>query len=258
MPSAVTTVPITIPYPDTPELLFRLRLGPCRLRVKPSDGPEWVTGTYEDQGSALPIESRVEGGRATIAQRFDPGSFASVFALPQLDLAIGCARSFAFVIETGASENAFDLGGLPITALELKAGAGKYEVDFATTNPVEMRSIELGTGAGALTVRRLANANFNYVHLGSGVAGCILDFSGELRRDASARIDAGLASVEIAVPATTAMRVITKAFVANTDAIGPLTRKGDEYYTAPALEGKHPLLSIEVSMALGQLTLRAT
>jgi hypothetical protein len=52
--------------------------------------------------------------------------------------------------------------------------------------------------------------------------------------------------------------VLSKAFAANIDVIGLVTRKGDAYFTPPAVEGKHPLLSIEVSMALGQLTIRAT
>lgn len=251
------SVPISIPYPQVAEPVLRLRLGPCRLRVVPSDGPEWITGTYDDEGSALPIAVRVDGGTATIAQSFEPGSFSSTFALPQLDLAIDRKRPFGLVIETGAGENAFDLGGLPIVSLELRAGAGKFDLDFSAANPIEMRSIELSAGAGTLNVRRLANANFASLHLGSGVAACTLDFAGDLRRHASARLDAGLASIEIAVPATTAMRVRTKSFAANTGVIGPITRSGDDYSTAPALAGAHPLLAIEASIALGQLTIRA-
>jgi hypothetical protein len=258
MTSTATTIPIAIAYPDAPELVLRLRLGPCRLRVVASDGPAWVTGTYEDPGQVLPIKTRVEAGAATISQRFDPAAFSAALALPQLDLGIGRSRPFALVIEAGASENAFDLGGLPLTGVDLRAGAGKYDLDFSTPNLAEMRTCELAAGAGALTARRLANANFAYLRLGGGVASCTLDFAGELRRDASARVDAGLAAVEIVVPAATATRVISKAFAANTDVIGPVTRKGDAYFTPPALEGKHPLLSIEVSMALGQLTIRAT
>jgi hypothetical protein len=102
------------------------------------------------------------------------------------------------VIEAGASENAFDLGGLPLTGLDLRAGAGKYDLDFSSPNPAEMRTCELAAGAGAVTARRLAHANFAYLQLGGGVPGCTLDFSGELRRDAC--VDAGLAAVEIVVP----------------------------------------------------------
>jgi hypothetical protein len=64
--------------------------------------------------------------------------------------------------------------------------------------------------------------------------------------------------VELMIPAATPTRVHAKTFAAGTDAIGGFTRRSDDYFTAPALESGHPLLTIEVSIAFGQLTLRAT
>ena len=253
-----TGIPVRVPYPETMEPRLRLRLGPCVLRVVPSDEPDWITGSYDDRGTGLPLTAQVEGDTATLSQGFSFRSAGSILGLPQLELAISTRRPFALTMETGASETGFDLGGLPITAFELKAGAGKYDVDFSRPNPVQMRSLELGGGAGAFAARHLANANFAMLHVGTGVAGCILDFSGTLPRDAAARIDTGLGSVELVIPATTAARVHAKTFAAGTDLIGGFTRRSDGYYTAPALEGRHPLLVIEASVAFGQLTLRAT
>jgi len=256
--TTTTAIPVRVPYPDAVEPRLRLRLGPCVLHVVPSDEPDWITGSYDDRGTGLPLIAQVEGDTATLSQGFNFRSTASVLGLPQLDLAISARRPFALTMEAGASESGFDLGGLPITVLELKAGAGKYDVDFSRPNPVQMRSMELGTGAGAFTARHLANASFATLHVGTGVAGCILDFSGSLRHDASARIDSGLASVELVIPASTAARVHAKTFAAGTDATGGFTRRSDDYFTAPALGGAHPLLTIEASIAFGQLTLRAT
>lgn len=256
--TATTAIPVRVPYPGSAEPRLRLRLGPCVLHVAPGDGPDWITGSYDDRGTGLPLTADVEGDTATLSQGFSLRSSASVLGLPKLDLAIGTTRPFALTMETGASESGFDLGGLPITAFELKAGAGKFEVDFSRANPVTMRSMEVGTGAGAFAGRHLANANFATLHVGAGVAGCVLDFSGTLLHDASARIDSGLASVELVIPAATAARVHAKTFAAGTDAIGGLTRKSDGYYTAAALEGGHPLLVIEASIAFGQLTLRTS
>jgi hypothetical protein len=256
--TTTTAIPVRVPYPDAVEPRLRLRLGPCVLHVVPSDEPDWITGSYDDRGTGLPLIAQVEGDTATLSQGFNFRSTASVLGLPQLDLAISTRRPFALTMEAGASESGFDLGGLPITVLELKAGAGKYDVDFSRPNPVQMRSMELGTGAGAFTARHLANASFATLHVGTGVAGCVLDFSGSLRHDASARIDSGLASVELVIPASTAARVHAKTFAAGTDATSGFTRRSDDYFTAPALGGAHPLLTIEASIAFGQLTLRAT
>lgn len=257
MSAATTTASILVPYPDAAEPRLRLRLGPCALRMVPSDGPDWVSGSYDDRGTGLPLAVHIDGATATLAQGFNPRSAASVLGLPQLELAIGAARPFVLTIEAGASETAFDLGGLPIAAFELKAGAGKFDCDFSRANPTEMRSMELASGAGTFAARHLANANFASLRVGGGLAGYSLDFSGDLRRDASVHVDAGLASVELIIPASTAAHVSTKAFAANVDNAGGWTKRTDGYYTSPAVEGRHPLLSIEATVAFGQLALRA-
>lgn len=257
----VTSIPadimqIEVPYPATADLSLQLRTGPCRIRFTAADGPAWIRGTYTDRTQTLPIEVRSVGGVTTIAQRVDLRTLAEL-QLPTLDLAISRARLFALDIETGASENSLDLGGLPLTRLVLKAGAGKLELDFTAPNPAAMTLMDLGIGAGVLTARHLANANFGELRLGGGVSGSTLDFSGELVRDAHVSADAGFASIDILVPATTSARIATKAFAAGKNVTGFVT-KGDAYYTTPALEGKHPLLEIDVSMAFGALGLSTT
>jgi hypothetical protein len=250
MTPTVLQTKIEVPYPEVPDLTLLLRVGPCRMHFTPSDGPTWVAGTYEDPTGALPIEVRA-GPVTTIAQRFDLTAWTGVEP-PRLDLAIARARPFALVINAGASETAFDLGGLPLTRLAVKAGAGRFDIDFSQVNPVAMSFMDLATGAGAFSAKHLANAGFSTLHLGGGIAACTLDFSGELRSDANARIDSGLGSVDIIVPPTTAAAVRTKAFAATKRATG-FTERGDTYYTLPALEGKRPLLTIDVSMAFGSL-----
>jgi hypothetical protein len=113
-------------------------------------------------------------------------------------------------------------------------------------------------GAGELIARHLANANCGELRLGGGVSSSTLDFSGELRRDAHASADAGLASLNILVPAATSARVRAKAFASGRSVLGSFTSRGDVYYTAPALEGKHPHLEIDVSMAFGSLAVSTT
>lgn len=140
----------------------------------------------------------------------------------------------------------------PLERLAIKAGAGRFDIDFSQTNPVPMSFLELATGAGAFTATHLANAGFATLQMSGGIAACTLDFSGELRSDANARIDSGLGSIDIVVPSTTAAAVRTKAFAAAKRTTG-FTEKGDTIYTLPALEGKRPLLTIDVSMAFGSL-----
>jgi hypothetical protein len=210
----------------------------------------WITGTYEDPTGALPLEVRT-GETTSIAQRFDLPAWTGA-ELPRLDLAIGRTHPFQLEINAGASETAFDLGGLPLERVAIKAGAGRFDIDFSQPNPVAMSFMELATGAGAFSAKHLANAAFSTLQMSGGIAACTLDFSGGLQSDAHARIDSGLGSIDIVVPSTTAAAVRTKAFAAAKRTTG-FTEKGDTFYTPPALEGKRPLLTIDVSMAFGSL-----
>lgn len=256
MTTTTSASAIEIPYPESTDLTLQLRLGPCRLHFTPSDGPAWISGTYDDPTTSLPIQIRT-GPVTTISQRMDLSSFGGL-EMPRLDLAIGRARPFALDIQAGASETTFDLGGLPISRLSLKTGAGKFEVDFSEPNPGAMTVMELGAGAGSLTARNLANANFSAMRVSGGVSACLLDFSGTLRRDASGRIDAGVGSVDLIIPATTAATIVTKSFASARRATAAFTVRGEAYYTPAAVAGTGPRLELEVSLALGALNLATT
>lgn len=249
-------VAIELPYPTVADPALHIRVGPCRLRMSAGEGAVWVSGTYTDPTGTMPVAIRTDEGIATIAQSFEPVAPAEM-RLPTLDLTISRQRPFALELQAGASENVLDLGGLPLTRLAMKTGAGRFEIDFSSPNPATLTILEIACGAGALVARRLANANFADLRLGSGAASCTLDFSGELRRDAHARLEAGFAALELSIPRSTSARIATKAFASGTNAFG-LVRKGDAYHTPPAIEAEHPLLEIDVSMAFGSLTVTAT
>ena len=251
--STMTTQKIEIPYPDTGTLELGLRTGPCRIRFFAKEQPSWIAGTYDDPTGMLPLEV-TPGPRTLISQRFDLTAF-NVVALPTLELSFGKTRPFAMEIQTGASENLFDLGGIPLTRLVVKAGAGRFDLDWSAPNPAAMALLDVSAGAGAVSARHLANANFGAMRYGGGVAACTLDFGGTLTRDATVRIDSGLGAVDLIVPATTAMSVRTKAFASGRRVSGGFVARGDDHLTRPALEGARPIIEVEVSLAFGSLGL---
>ena len=256
MSQVSTEQKIEIPYPSIAEPTLVLRTGPCRFHFGVSEGPAWIAGTYVDPTGMLPIEVRA-GDTTTIGQHFDLTAFSNAM-LPRLELAFSRERPFALEIESGATDTTFDLGGIPLTRLSVRAGAGRFDLDFGSPNPTTMRSLELSAGAGALSVKRLANAHFASFRLGAGVAGCTLDFGGELVQEASARIDMGLGAVDVFVPATTAFRVRAKTFASAIHTGIGFTKQGDVYVTAPAAEGKHPAIDVEASVSFGALNLSTT
>ncbi len=250
---------INIPHPNVQEQHVRISVGACRLILRRGDTSAWVAGSYDDPTGSLPCRVIQEGGTARITQRPQftglPGWGRGV---PTFDLALGTGQPYALTIETGASENTFELGGLPLTRLVLKLGAGKNTVRFLEPNPQAMSLLDMDAGAGNMELYGLANANFAAMMLDGGAATFICDFGGTLQRDASVHITTGLATVELRIPAATAARVIPESTLGHLDAGNGFTAREGGYWTAPALEGARPSLTIQANVALGSLRLVAT
>jgi hypothetical protein len=253
------TAEINVAYPEAADLHFRIRVGVCRLRIKPGDGEAWVTGSYQYPKGALPLKIDEKGGRVTITQDYDVAGLGGLFRYtPRFELALGKARPYALTLEAGASDHAVDLGGLPIKELVIKHGAGRAESDFSAPNPQEMTSLLVNSGAVGLQMKNLANANFAEMIFDGGAASYKFDFGGTLRRDSWAKISTSLAQVEIRIPSSMAARVIENTVAASLNLGDGFTKKGGAFLTEAALAGKTPALTIRANVSLGSLILRAT
>lgn len=261
-------MPIQVSYPDTSDLHLRVAEGACRLKVAPA-APEatgaWISGTEHDPSGLRPLHVRKEGGTVWLTEQpiaphvwdwFRAGhSFADV---PVVELALGMAKPFRLTVEIGASENQLDLGGVPISRLALRHGAGKTTVNFSAPNPQPMTLMEIGAGAGSTELRNLANARCAELLIEGGMAAFALDFGGALRQDTHARVTAALSSVDIVVPATTSAKISIESSLGHVDPGEGFTAKEGAFWTQAALEGRTPLLTISASVTLGSLSLRTS
>ncbi|MGE5333909.1 MAG: hypothetical protein ACM3N4_04350 [Nitrososphaerota archaeon] len=257
--------PINVPYPETRDLEVRISEGACRLNIVPADGEAWITGTYTDPSGMRSLNIETVGGITRMTENFS-GSRVwewlragyTFDAVPQLDLAFGKARPFKLSIEIGASDNRLDLGGLPISRLSFKHGAGKTTIDFSAPNPQVMTLMNVGAGAGSTELSHLANARFAELTVEGGMAGFVLDFGGTLQQDAHARISCGLASVDVNVPPSTLARILTESPLGHIEVGEGFTTHADgALWTSAATEVDVPVLTIDANVALGTLTLRA-
>ena len=90
--------------------------------------------------------------------------------------------------------------------------------------------LSLGTGAGSVAVKNIANANMAEMALEGGAASYAVDFGGKLQRSGHVRITSGVSSVTVTIPGTTAARLYSdsvlgsfnadEGFVGPRDAIG--------------------------------------
>ena len=248
---------IQIVYPEGGDRRLRISVGPAKMRIVPGEGADWVSGSYHDPTGKIPCRVATEGARARISQ--DHRWRGLLRGTPAFDLQWGKGQPYALTIESGATDDSVcDLGGLPLTSLDVKHGAGELAIDFSAPNPTAMDRFRLAAGAAESEVTNLANANAAEISVEGGAASFTLDFGGTPQRDARVKINAGMATVEVRVPSGTAAKITPHAILGNVDAgDGFITREG-AYWTEGAVAGATPVIAIDASVALGSLKLRTT
>ncbi|MDQ3855859.1 MAG: cell wall-active antibiotics response protein [Chloroflexota bacterium] len=256
-----TTAPtsVEIPFPTAPDLHLSLRVAACKLTLRPGKDNMWVSGTYTDPTGALPLRTAQEGGTLRISQGQSFPDFLRLFTgVPVFELALGTAQPYQLTFEAGASESELDLGGVPITRLIVKQGAGKYAIRFSSPNPQVMSLLDLDGGAGSIELGSLANANLSEMSVDGGAGNYVLDFGGTLQRDAHIRLSTGASSVELRVPASTAAKVTAESTLGSVDVGDGYMKREGAFWSSGALAGAAPTLSIRSTVALGTLRLRQT
>ena len=223
-------------------------------------GEKWVAGTYNDPTDRRPLRIIEEEASVTITEAelsFEriPAGFGG---LPRYEVEFGNKRPFALTIETGASDFDLDLGGIPLSRLTVRQGAGKFELGFPVSNPERMELLEISSGAAGIELENLANANPSEVRLSGGAASCELDFGGVLSRDAEVSMETGLSRVVVSVPSSTAARLATETTLGSVDLGDGFTKREGAFLTEAALSGDGPVLGIRAGVRLGSLQLRTT
>jgi hypothetical protein len=258
---AISATPIDIAFPDGSggdPLELRIALGPCRVRIGAGTGALWATGRYEDPTGVLPLSVTQEGSRARVSQSPTARSLPASARPPSLDLQLGTARPYQLVIDGGANETVADLGGISLTRLVVHHGAGRSDVDFSRPNPAEMTVLEVAAGGVAMDLRNLANANFAAMTVSGGAAQYRIDFGGELRRDGEVKLNAGVASIDVRLPAATPAVLRSESLLGALDVgDGFVTREG-AYWNEAAAAGRTPVLRVTVNSVLGAVTVRST
>ncbi len=260
-PRAAT--PINIEYRQLPEghmPHLKISAGACRLNIRqePSEvpGTMWVTGSYQDPSGRIPMHVEADGDITRIVIGENMLDVFDLFAgTPKLDLVLGGKFPYALAIEAAAGGNYIDLGGLPITRLEITDGAGAMRLDFSRPNPQPMSLLKLTVGAGSIDATNLLNANFVYLHVDGGAASYKLHFGGELRQEASALISSAVSGVELRFPVTTAVKLTTESILGNPNMDAGFVRQEGAIWTRAAFEGTLPVLNIRCTTAFGNVQL---
>jgi hypothetical protein len=110
-------------------------------------------------------------------------------------------------IEAAVVSGEWDLGGFQVEALSLETGVNKLDIDFSSSNPVEMNRLDIESGVGKLTMRGLGNANFRDLSFQGGVGSYELYFDGKFSDDARADLEIGMGKLVLHLPENIGVRI---------------------------------------------------
>lgn len=243
---------IALPVPSGAETVdLTLAFGAGTLKLHPgTDSLIAGTATYnvEDFKPEVTVNGdvvRIEQGNWQVTGIPDMSNVKN-----EWDLSLGNVP-LDLNIEAGAYKAEYDFGGLSLVNLTVSDGAADVELTFSRPNEAEMALFRYQTGASNVTLTGLANANFASLDFNSGAGNYTLDFSGELKRDASVNIETGVSNMTLVIPANLPVQITVEGGLSNIS-YGAGWDKNGNVYTQP---GSGPELTIVVEMGAGNLTI---
>jgi hypothetical protein len=246
---------IEIPLPETPSSSVNLNLEFLMgdLKLAPGTSTRLVSGTAEY--NAVEFEPKIEGGGASYILRSGDVKMEGIpdfnddlkneWDLKLADLPM------SLKIKAGPYSGSFELGGLSLERLEIDEAGSNTTGDFSEPNHVPMTSLIYTTGGSSITLRGLANANFEQMIFAAGAGSYILSFDGELLRDANVTVDAGVSTVTIIVPAGVNAQVTFDGGLSSVNIDGNWMQNENVY----TLMGSGPTITIQVKLGIGTLNL---
>lgn len=158
-------------------------------------------------------------------------------------------------LELGFCDAFIDLGGIPLTGLNLDIGVAEGKLTFNSPNPTELDNISIEAGAAEFEIRKLLNANFRTLKFDGGVGDFRLDFTGDLHSRAQAEISIGLGSAVIYLPRDLPVRIEAEdnflSKVKFRNAAGLRMRNG--YYKSEDYDTAASGLGLRIDVGLGSV-----
>lgn len=249
-PGPEVTESIRVEYPDADEVNLKFRFGAGEFTLAPG-ADALADGTVTYNYAEFKPQVETDGGDVTVRMGDKDFKFIPVNdPKNKWDIKLG-DQPMNLSIDAGAFDGKFEFGGLALTRLDISAGASDVEINFSELNPAKMSNFTYQTGASDVKIVGLGNANFSLFDFSGGAGDFTLDFSGDLQRDASVKIEAGLSNVIIIVPEGVDAVVTAKGGLSNVNAGSGWVRSGNDYIQ----KGEGPTLTFVIEMGAGNLTL---
>jgi len=153
-------------------------------------------------------------------------------------------------INTATYSGDINLTNLKIENFYLNSGASQTNIVFNQPNLIDMKNINIKTGASTVKMSGLANANFYRLDFDGGAGIYTFDFSGNLTKKSKVNIDVGVAKIILKIPSTIGTRIIIKRFPATKLDIVGFIKINDQTYVNSEYGKKDAELDIEIKGGL--------
>ena len=231
-------------------LRVSVQYGAGTLRIEPGSETSLYSSTLRYDADLFKPLSRYEDGELRVG--IDGGSVKGRNMRPaRLDLKLGTAMPVELDLKFGAGEANLDLGGLRVRELRMSTGASHTKVRVAQANPERCQEARFEVGAANFEATRLGNLNCSSYELSGGVGEVTLDFTGDLRTDASVDIEMGLGSLTLRVPRGFGLSVRRSGVLTAFDSEG-LVKRGN-VYESEGYDRSQRKLNIDIDAALGAI-----
>jgi hypothetical protein len=173
------------------------------------------------------------------------------------DLQFTDAIPVSFDIELGIGKGAFDLSGLRVKDFNLSAGASTVEISFVQPNTSSLDNMNIESGVGTFTGRKLGNANFRHLRFQGGLGACTLDFSGALRNEVDVDVEVGLGLLSIVIPQDIGAKIFyEKNWISRLDADNDFRYTADNEYLSENYDSAPGKMNIRIQSGLGSVKVK--
>lgn len=153
-------------------------------------------------------------------------------------------------INTATYSGDIDLTNLQIEHLSLNSGASQTNIIFNQPNLIDLKNINIKTGASTIKMLGLANANFNEMNFTGGAGSYTFDFSGNLTKKSKVNIYAGAAKIILKIPSNMGTKIIYRNFLASKLDVRGFIKINDQTYISPEYGKSAVELDVEIKGGL--------
>lgn len=245
----------TIKPDDVDHVTVKIVFGAGELELEAGNPDVLFSGDFSYNVSQWEPKVEYEDGLLTVQQ----GETGDNLGVPtgntrnEWELEFTPQVPLAMEINIGAGRGDLDLTGLQLTELEVKSGAGDFDLRFNEANQAVLETFALETGASRVEVRGIGNASPRRMTVQGGVGDISLDFTGEWVRSAEIDITAGVGSITLRLPDNVGVKVETEG-LSNVNVSGFHSR--DNGYVNDAFGKTEVELLVHITAGVGTINLR--